>query len=130
MKKKMGCPEKDINWDEVDQLCAFGCTQEEIVEWTKVSQQTLDRRVKRDKGLKTFGEYLKQKAQIGHVSLRRKQMQIAMQGNVTMLIWLGKQRLKQSDKIEQKIDFQNLSDAELDQKIKELEESLLGPRPA
>lgn len=31
-------------------------------------------------------------------SLRRKQIQVAMSGNTTMLIWLGKQILRQSDK--------------------------------
>lgn len=33
----------------------------------------------------------------GHVSLRRKQYQTAIEGNITMLIWLGKQRLGQTD---------------------------------
>jgi len=33
-------------------------------------------------------------------SLRRKQVNLALRGNVTMLIWLGKQWLDQSDKRE------------------------------
>ncbi len=36
----------------------------------------------------------------GKASLRRKQYEIAMSGNTTMLIWLGKQALGQSDKQE------------------------------
>ena len=34
------------------------------------------------------------------LALRKKQFDIAMQGNVQMLIWLGKQYLEQSDKQE------------------------------
>jgi hypothetical protein len=33
-------------------------------------------------------------------SLRRKQVQLALEGNVTMLIWLGKNELAQSDKVQ------------------------------
>ena len=32
------------------------------------------------------------------VSIKRKQFELAMQGNVQMLIWLGKQHLGQKDK--------------------------------
>jgi hypothetical protein len=40
--------------------------------------------------------------QTGKMSLKRKQWEVAMGGNVTMLIWLGKQNLGQTDKIEQR----------------------------
>lgn len=36
----------------------------------------------------------------GKASLRRKQHEVALKGNPVMLIWTGKQRLGQSDKIE------------------------------
>lgn len=36
----------------------------------------------------------------GTTSLRRKQLALAMAGNPTMLIWLGKNLLSQSDKVE------------------------------
>lgn len=36
----------------------------------------------------------------GHLSLRRKQFQQALDGNITMLIWLGKNLLGQTDKVE------------------------------
>ena len=38
----------------------------------------------------------------GLVSLRRKQLEVALEGNPTLLIWLGKQFLEQSDKAETK----------------------------
>ena len=34
------------------------------------------------------------------LSIRRKQAEVAMAGNVTMLIWLGKQRLGQRDRFD------------------------------
>lgn len=37
-------------------------------------------------------------------SLRRRQYELAVGGNVTMLIWLGKQRLGQRDRVEQTSD--------------------------
>jgi hypothetical protein len=45
-------------------------------------------------------------------SLRRKQIQVAMSGNVTMLIWLGKQHLSQTDRQEARV---TLTPAEINQ---------------
>lgn len=50
----------------------------------------------------TFSEFSQQKKAKGDELLRVKQFQTAMQGNVTMQIWLGKQRLNQADKSENK----------------------------
>jgi hypothetical protein len=55
----------------------------------------------------------------GTKSLRMMQMKVAMDGNVAMLIWLGKNRLEQSDKVEQKVDLSH------EQEIKKLSELLL-----
>lgn len=45
----------------------------------------------------------------GKIAVRRKQFQVAESGNVSMLIWLGKQWLGQTDKqeIEQKVDLKH-----------------------
>ncbi|MEW5918527.1 MAG: hypothetical protein AB1762_19145 [Gemmatimonadota bacterium] len=45
-----------------------------------------------------FAEYVATKSLKGRVSLRRKQMQLALQGDRTMLVWLGKNLLCQKDK--------------------------------
>ncbi len=39
------------------------------------------------------------------MSLKRKQWEMAMGGNITMLIWLGKQNLGQTDKVEQRTNL-------------------------
>lgn len=48
----------------------------------------------------SFAEYSDQKRAKGKLSLRRKQFQLALSGDRTMLIWLGKQYLGQVDKSE------------------------------
>ena len=50
-----------------------------------------------------FSSYLAEKRAHGNSLLRAKQYEIAMSGDKTMLVWLGKNRLEQSDKIEKKL---------------------------
>jgi hypothetical protein len=90
---------KEISFKELEKLCAHQCTLAEIACWFKVSEDTIERRVKEQFKI-TFAEYFEQKRGIGRISLRRKQMQIALGGNIAMLIFLGKQYLGQSDKQE------------------------------
>lgn len=99
IKSKGGRPVKEINQEQLDKLCAMQCTEEEIAGWFDVSVDTIERRVVEMTGV-GFAEYFKTKRGKGNVSLRRKQMQVALGGNVTMLIWLGKQYLGQRDKQE------------------------------
>lgn len=117
----MGRPLKEINWEQVDKLCAIQCTGVEIANFLEVSVDTLTRRCKELHGV-TFAEYFEQKRGSGRISLRRKQFEVAQGGNVTMLIWLGKQYLDQSDKVETRElgerPFREMSDAELMAKIK------------
>jgi hypothetical protein len=98
----MGRPLIEIRWDEFDKLCSLQCTLIEIAGWFNCSIDTIENKVKEAHSV-TFSEYYAQKRSGGKVSLRRKQFETAMSGNPTMLIWLGKQYLAQSDKIEQEI---------------------------
>lgn len=96
MAKKMGRKVIEIDWNEFDKLCSFQCTLAEIASWFDVSEDTIERRVKEYSG-ETFADYYKQKRGAGFVSLRRKQFEVAMSGDKTMLIWLGKQYLGQRE---------------------------------
>ena len=87
----------EIDWDIFDKLCGIQCTLAELCAFFGCSEDTVERRVKEHSGLK-FADYYTQKRKAGFVSLRRKQFETAMKGNVTMLIWLGKQWLNQVDK--------------------------------
>lgn len=85
-------------WELFDFLCSIQCTQAEIAEAFDCSIDTLARRIK-DKYKQDFAVIYEQKRGAGKISLRRAQWQKAVEGkDTTMLIWLGKQYLGQSDK--------------------------------
>ncbi len=107
--KKVGRPvlmltEKD--WHTIDQLCAIQCTGEEIAGVLDIDYDTLNARINDEYGV-NFSDYYKRKSSRGKMSLRRKQHEVALSGNPTMLIWLGKQYLEQKDKheVENEHDF-------------------------
>lgn len=100
--KKVGRPRiefDDKDWKMVEQMCALHCTGQEIAGFMGVSYETLVTRIREEYGL-NFPEYFNLHVAKGLVSLRRKQRDVAMSGNVQMLIHLGKQYLGQSDKQE------------------------------
>lgn len=96
MAKKMGRPRINVDWEQVDKLCMIHCTGEEIASILGCSYDTLALRCKEDHDI-TFPEYFKQKSAAGKVSLRRRQFTAAMDGDKTMLIWLGKNILGQRE---------------------------------
>ena len=92
----MARPLTDIDWQQVDKMCEIHCTGEEQASILGVDYDTLNAACKRDKGI-GFSDYFKQKSSGGKMSLRRRQYTSAMDGNTTMLVWLGKNWLGQSD---------------------------------
>lgn len=88
----MARPKKEIDEDMVFQLASFGLTRDEIASVCNCHPNTLDNR---------FYDTIKEGHLHRNSSLRRKQYEVAMNGNVAMLIWLGKQYLGQTEKIEQ-----------------------------
>ncbi len=123
---KGGRPRIEINFKTLDKLCALRCTAEECAAMLDMSADTLDRRLK-EEGYGGFAEYFKQKGSGGKVSLRRKQMEVAMSGNVSMLIWLGKQHLGQSEKVEQEIKTEVYSQENIDKLESFLKEHGIDP---
>ena len=97
MAKKLGRPRIEINWVEFDKLCKIQATLLEIAGWFDCSDDTIENRVKEEHGM-LFSEYYKRHSSGGKISLRRAQFKAALGGNTTMLIWLGKQYLGQSDR--------------------------------
>lgn len=86
-------------WEQIDRCLEIHCTGEEIAGILNVSYDTLERNVKDTHGV-TFPEYFAKKSAGGKMSLRRTQYTQAQNGNVPMLIWLGKNWLNQKDKTE------------------------------
>lgn len=96
-KRKVGRPNKEINKEEFEKLCAMLCTEEEIAGWFKCSEDTIRRFCKKEYK-EQFCEVYKRLSSKGKISLRRTQFKIAEAGNATMAIWLGKQILGQTDR--------------------------------
>jgi len=93
----MGRPRIKVDWNKVEQMCAIQCTGEEIAGVLGIDYDTLNSACKRENKL-SFSDYFKQKGSVGKMSLRRKQYTSMMEGNTTMMVWLGKNWLGQSDK--------------------------------
>lgn len=87
----MARPKVPIDGEEVYKLASLGLTQIEIADVLGASNSTICRRFAK--------EWTKGHATLKR-SLRRKQTEVALSGNVTMLIWLGKNMLGQADKQE------------------------------
>ena len=88
-KRKVGRPELDLNPNMVIGLARMECTVYEIAGALGCSSKTLQK--------EKWKELIHQGRMQGNVSLRKKQYDLALKGNVTMLIWLGKNRLGQKD---------------------------------
>jgi len=95
-KPDNGRPPTAIDLDKVFELAKIGCTQSEIYSVLKVNKETW-RTAKKNNPV--IQETLVAGREEGNASLRRKQLQVAMQGNPQMLVWLGKNKLKQSDRL-------------------------------
>lgn len=87
----MARPKKVISEKQVLELARIHCTVAEMAAVLDCSKDTLERR---------FAALIEKGRSDGRTSLRRKQFDAATRGkgNVTMLIWLGKQHLGQTDK--------------------------------
>ena len=83
----------DFGLETIEKLASVFCTDEEIASFMGVTVETL----LNNKNKSTFLEYKKRGLERGKATLRRKQFELAMKGNCTMLIWLGRNYLNQSE---------------------------------
>lgn len=97
-----GRPQKEIDRQEFEKLCGLQCTLEEIAGWFGVSEDTIERWVKRECGA-SFADTYKKYSGKGKIALRRYQMHLAKK-NAAMAIWLGKQYLGQKDSLDVKAE--------------------------
>ncbi len=112
-------PKKVINQKQFESLCAIQCTKEEICNILEVTEKTLQNWCKETYN-EDFSLVFRQKKAGGKMSLRRKQWEIAQKGNSTMLVWMGKNMLKQSDNpIQDEIKLRELELKEREFALKE-----------
>ena len=100
---KMGRPRKEINKTEFEKLCFLQCTEREFCSWFDVSDETLNKWCKENYDGRTFLDVFKEKRENGLISLRRTQFQLA-EKSPAMAIFLGKNLLGQTDKVEQTVN--------------------------
>jgi len=101
--KNGGRKKKFIDWNLVEKLLTTGCSGMEIAAHIGIHFETLYERCSKDKGM-SFSELAQEKKRKGVSLLRAKQFDLAMKGDRTMLVWLGKNRMGQAEKVEQKIE--------------------------
>lgn len=89
--RPVGRPKAIIDYNLVKSLAQIHCTQEEIASFMDIAIRTLQQD-------EEFMRIYKKGIETGKSSLRRLQWKEAEAGNITMLVWLGKQLLKQTDK--------------------------------
>jgi hypothetical protein len=82
-------PKLEIDPQVVENYARHGATNAEIGAMVGCDERTVRRR---------FADFLAKGRSERRQKLREKQYDVALSGNVTMLIWLGKNELGQSDK--------------------------------
>ena len=86
-----------VSLDDVRKLAAKLHSTGELASCLGISRATLERRLQEPEFQAAFEEG----REAGCAKVRAKQLELALAGNPTMLIWLGKQYLGQRDTIDQ-----------------------------
>jgi len=97
-----GRPKIKIDWDLVDKWLMAGCDGGAVARKIGMHPETFYDRVTREKGI-GFTEYRQEKLEDGNALLHHAQYGKALKGDNTMLVWLGKNRMSQCDKVESKV---------------------------
>ena len=93
-------PKKKIELTEeqkIEKMASYGLNNIEIAEILGYDDTTLKR---------GFEKFLTKGRSVLKMKLKRKQIDVALKGNVVMLIWLGKQYLGQAEKTEESGDYE------------------------
>ena len=88
----MARPKKyKIDKTQVEKLASYGCTNSEIASFFGCDESLIS---------KSYSRNITKGKEKGKIRLRQMQWKSAERGNVSMLIWLGKQVLGQTDRQE------------------------------
>lgn len=98
----MARPKTDIDWKRVDELLVAQCDGVGIASILGIHPNTLYLNCEQDHKM-SFSAYSQQKRGEGKELLRAKQYELALNGDKTMLVWLGKQYLNQREKVDNDI---------------------------
>lgn len=106
---------KTIDWERVNKLCQAGCNSSEIAAFLGIDRGLLYTHCLEVHKV-PWTDYKSTQRSNGNAHLKEKQYSIALNGDKVMLIWLGKNRLGQSERhiVEhEQRDFSKMSTAEL-----------------
>jgi len=101
-----GRPKAVINWKMVDEYLRSQCDGAHIANILGIHPNTLYLACEEKFNI-NFSEYSQQKKGEGKELLRARQFKAAMEGDKTMLVWLGKQYLGQREKTDSNINLQD-----------------------
>lgn len=103
----MARPLKEINWKMVEKQMECGCSAKEISGSLHIDIDTFYLRFKRQYG-SSFGDYLGKFQEGGKANLRLAQYMKAMNGNVAMQMFLGKEWLGQGKEEVKESPYQDI----------------------
>ena len=115
-KTRMGAPEKPFDWNLLESLAILECELLYVAERmligvgaevNKTAIESMMKRINRQLSKRfdcTYVQYRRQKEEYRRAKLRQLMWKTAEKGNCVMQIWLSKQILGYSDKVEQTID--------------------------
>lgn len=89
---KRGPKPTKLNWEEVEKLVSYQCTQDEVASFFNISQKTLERAIEAEYGEK-LDDFWAKKKNTGRLKLRKLQLALVEKGGpgaATMAIWLDK----------------------------------------
>lgn len=86
-RQKIQFTQKEI--EQIKTLARCHCPDSEIAAYMECGENTIKRR---------FGPLIKEQREVGKSNIRAKQFRLAMEGDKTMLVWLGKQLLGQRER--------------------------------
>jgi hypothetical protein len=96
IKRPVGNPQKAIDWDVVDDYLISGLLGSKIADALGIHPDTLYQRCEIEKGT-NWSAYLQQKRMKGDGLLHKAQFSKALEGDTSLLIFLGKVRLEQRE---------------------------------
>lgn len=112
----MSRPPIPIDWNAVGEMLEAGCTGTEVAAYMGIHPETLYRRCEAEHEM-GFSEFARNKRARGDALLKLAQFQMAVTDkDKTMAIFLGKNRLGQSDRMALKMN-KELSEEELTEEI-------------
>ena len=99
-KRRLGRPPKPLDLEDLKRIARTGATHGEMAARLRMSEDTLQRRLQDQEVCALVDEA---QAEV-KISLRAKQVQLALAGDRTMLVWLGKQWLGQKDRLDHAVE--------------------------